>query len=107
MPTRRRVASHDHVATWTAAVRERCGAVPAAVVDRLLGAAPLAYVENCSPDTAAQDIVALHGLVPGEIAVAVHSDHVPCRFRIRIRDAEAPLHRVLPVLASMGVDAID
>ena len=107
MPTSRRVASHDHVATWAAAVRERSGAVPAAVVDRLLEGAPLAYVENCSPDTAAQDLVALHGLAPGEIAVAVRPDDVPCRIRIRIRDAEAPLDRVLPVLASMGVDAID
>ncbi|WP_179273582.1 MULTISPECIES: NAD-glutamate dehydrogenase domain-containing protein [unclassified Rhodococcus (in: high G+C Gram-positive bacteria)] len=102
------------ISKWARSVREHAHSVPADALDDYLGRIPASLVDDCAPTTAAADLVAIHKLERGGISVHIGSElsdketgqpthHV----RIRTIDSAAPLHRVLPILQSMGIDAVD
>jgi glutamate dehydrogenase len=116
--TRPATVADDHVSSWTATVRENARALPADVLDAYLDRVPPSYVHDCPPLLAARDLVALDRLQPGGMSVNIDPGthpaadgadvpRVPARLRIRMVGTSAPLHRMLPILQSLGIDAID
>ncbi|MGK5173670.1 NAD-glutamate dehydrogenase domain-containing protein [Geodermatophilus sp. CPCC 205761] len=108
----------DHVRSWTETVREHAQTVPADVLDAYLERLPHTYVHDCPPSLAAQDLIALDRLEPGGMSVAIDPgpaspvdgagpERASARLRIRMVGTSAPLHRLLPILQSLGIDAID
>lgn len=99
---------------WANTVRELAESVPSDALDDYLRRIPASLVDDCVPEIAAADIVAIHGLERGSISVHIGSESLDGQtgqpthhVRIRTIDSAAPLHRVLPILHSMGIDAVD
>jgi glutamate dehydrogenase len=108
----------DHVRSWTEILRSHAEVVPADVLDAYLTRLPPNYVHDCPPSLAAHDLVALERLEPGGMSVRIDpgtdsavdeagAEQAPARLRIRMVGTSAPLHRMLPILQSLGIDAID
>jgi glutamate dehydrogenase len=99
---------------WATTVRTLAESVPTAALDDYLSRIPASLVDDCVPATAAADIIAIHKLGRGSISVHIgsessdeHAGQPTHHVRIRTIDSAAPLHRVLPILQSMGIDAVD
>jgi glutamate dehydrogenase len=114
--------AEDHIRSWRQSVRAHAPAVPVDVLDAYLDRLPPTYVHDCPPPLAAQDLVALDRLDPGGMSLTIApgtdggpgpagggtgTERAPARLRIRMVGTSAPLHRMLPILQSLGIDAID